>query len=587
MLVDGGGSVRNETIQQVSRQGPVADTATPQSQAERIVSQSDDKAKAETFATAYNAAPADQRAALAEAVFAKDPQALNTWLAPEAVNTLVADGWLTNNERSGLAEAVATAFNNGDIAIEPGHAAYSITTSLPFDAIPVQNFGMTPHHEIDGLPGAYNYADNINNFLEFFGSSSSPAVSEFRANYADHLIDTYVDNPKQQNYDVRDAAAHFATQIITDGAAPRELASQYLHERFGDDNGKFRDFVQYAAQGGLYTSEPYLANITETWRGDQKASSYATDDPVIALAQAADGYRGSAPHHLVSPLSTEASNWLAAELTGLAANPPEQSNTHEPVVNADRMQAITNTFLNHSDAVLDHFTAWSGAQTNYQDSGKPQWQHNRDTFSGFLEKTMFSSEVIGGGAVRDAVLDYLDDKRQVVETGQAGGQPASGNDAEQRIGLLNATTVQAVKNIKDGIAADKADREEMIGFTVDLALAALPLPSKANDVVKGALGDVFGSSPVSTALQDFSGQIIDDATGRLTDEAKTWLTENVGADDAKLADAQSVVDGMLAATVGLYEKQATRTDGAYAELADDYQDILGAFKDYSPDLAAE
>lgn len=576
MLVDGGGSVRNDSIQQARYQAPSSVAASPTTEAQRIVSQSDDKAKAESFAQTYNATPADQRSALVEAVFQQDSDALNTWLAPQQVNDLVKDGWLTDHERAGLAEAVATAFNDGSIQIEPAYGPYSTpTTTLPFDAIPVQNFGIAPHQEIDGLPGAYDYANNIGQFLEFFGSSSSPTVSEFRANYADHLIDTYVDNPKQQNYDVRDAAAHFATQILTDGKAPRELASTYLYDRFGGDSAGFRDFAQYAAQGGLYTSEPYLAHITETWRGDEKASQYAIDDPVIALAQAADGYRGWLPHHLVPPLNTEASHWLASELTGLAAKPPEQSNTHEPLVSGERLQAVTNTFLNHSDAVLDHFTTPSAADTNYQGSGLTQWQHNLDTFSGFLQKTMFGSEVIGGAAVQDAVTDYIDGQRQIVESGQN-----SGNEAEERIALLSATSVDAVRKIEGDIAAEKAEREELIGFTVDLALAALPLPSKANDVVKGALGDVFGKGAISTALQDFSGQLVDEATGRLTDEAKSWLTEQASPSEAELAEASTVLKGLTEATVGVYEQQAVNPNLS-ADLADDYQDIGTQFDIYN------
>ena len=185
LSADGGGSVTatSQTSQvdhglsaQIASQ--VATQVTPQSEAQRVTSQSDDLAKAQAFATAYNAAPADQREALVREVFAKDPEALNGWLNPESVNTLVKDGWLTDNERSGLAEAVALGFNKGAIPVEPGQAAYSITTSLAFDQIPVQNAGLAPHQEVDGLPAAYQYADNINQFdIEF--NVADEALLEF------------------------------------------------------------------------------------------------------------------------------------------------------------------------------------------------------------------------------------------------------------------------------------------------------------------------------------------------------------------------------------------------------------------------
>ncbi|GGL11611.1 hypothetical protein [Caulobacter rhizosphaerae] len=582
LSADGGGSVTatshtNQVDHGLSAQiaSQVATQVTPQSEAQRVTSQTDDRAKAQAFATAYNAAPADQREALVREVFAKDPEALNGWLNPESVNTLVKDGWLTDNERSGLAEAVALGFNKGAIPVEPGQAAYSITTSLAFDQIPVQNAGLAPHQEVDGLPAAYQYADNINQFLEFFGSSPSPEVAQFRQNYANHLIDTYVENPKQQNYDVRDAAAHFATQILADRAAPRELASQVLFDRYGANPDGFRAFAQYAAQGGLYTSEAYLQNITEMWGGDEQASRYAIDDPVIALAQAADGYRGNVPTHLVPPLATEASDWLATELTGLVANPPELSNTHESLATTERTQAITSAFITHSDAVLDRFTNPDVESEHYRDTDMNQWQYNLDTFSGFLQRTMFASDVIGGAAVRDKVLDYIGDQRAIVESG---ANP--GNLSEQRIALLSATTVEAVRNIQSDIAAEKAEREELIGFTVDLALTALPLPSKANDAVTGALGQLFGAGPIGTAVKDFSGQLVDAGTGRLTDEAKAWLTEHATPSEAQLLDAYTAQDGLTAATVTLYEQQS-RNPAIGPELADDYQDIVSAYNIYN------
>jgi len=580
LSADGGGGSITATQSQTTQVDhsvatQVASQVTPQSEAQRVASQPDDKAKAQAFATTYNAAPADQREALVQAVFAEDPEALNTWLNPESVNTLVDQGWLTDHERAGLAEAVATGFNNGHIPIEPGYAAYSIDTSLAFDGIPVQNAGLAPHQEIDGLPAAYQYADNMNQFLEFFGSSSSPEVAEFRGKYADHLIETYVENPEQLNYDVRDSAAHFATQILTDRAAPRELASQYLYDRYGSNPDGFRAFAQYAAQGSLFTSESYLQYITEMWGGDEQASRYAIDDPVIALAQAADGYRGNVPTHLVPPLSTEASDWLATELTGLVADPPELSNTGESLATTERTQAITGTFISHSDAVLDHFTNPDVVSENYRGADMNQWQYNLDKFSGFLQRTMFSSDVIGGAAVRDRVLDYISDQRAIVESG---ANP--GNQSEQRIALLSATTVEAVRNIQGDIAAEKAEREELIGFTVDLALAALPLPSKANDVVTGALGDLFGAGPIATALKDFSGQLVDEGTGLLTEEAKTWLTEHATPSEAQLMEAYTALDGLTAATVTLYETQS-RNPAIGPELGDDYQDIVSAYNIYN------
>ena len=43
----------------------------------------------------------------------------------------------------------------------------------------------------------------------------------------------------------------------------RELASQYLFDRYEAKPDDFRAFAQYAAQGGLYTSEAYLQHITD------------------------------------------------------------------------------------------------------------------------------------------------------------------------------------------------------------------------------------------------------------------------------------------------------------------------------------
>src|SRR5690606_29807876 len=75
-------------------------------------------ARATAFAEAIRQGDADYQQALVAELLGQDSNAFNSWMTPARINSLVDSGQISLTERGAMAEAIAGAFNNGQL---PGH----------------------------------------------------------------------------------------------------------------------------------------------------------------------------------------------------------------------------------------------------------------------------------------------------------------------------------------------------------------------------------------------------------------------------------------------------------------------------------
>ena len=173
---------------------------------------------------------------------------------------------------------------------------------------------------------------------------------------------------------------------------------------------------------------------------------------------------------------------------------------------------------------------------------------------------LFKGDQAYQGSARSAVLDYAAGLKSQINS-------AEGNaEATGRLSMLMGAADDAITQGFNELKAEEDAQAEMVSFIVDLALAGIPAGDKAKDAVSGLIGELFSNPRVTEALKGVSGNIIDSATGYLTDEAKQALTDALGADEAELLDQQGASNALREALLsGIQNERDLAAIENYAE----------------------
>ena len=106
--------------------------------------------------------------------------------------------------------------------------------------------------------------------------------------------------------------------------------------------------------------------------------------------------------------------------------------------------------------------------------------------------------------------------------------------------------------IKQGyidLAKDEAATKALVGFVVDVALAAVPLPSMVSDGGKAAVSGLFNNKTIDDALGRVVGNVIDGRTGELTEAGKAAIVDALGDEAAGQEAQKSVADAMIESAI--------------------------------------
>lgn len=551
----------------------VAQDAT--AEAERILSLDGDAARAEAFAQAYASTESTAaREALTQAIFADGVDPLSSWLDPATVNGMVADGTLTDAQRGALAEAFTYAYNND---LVPGETRPANPGNIDYD------WQENPDHNVEALPLdsiIYNYAGygydqrlehaaDVDALLEFLGSSDGPEVAQFREEYSQHLIETYVVDDNVQLSDdnaSREAAAGLAALLMGGDPANPDIAVDVLARLTPEQRTTFFDYA--ADSKNLFGKESleYLENY-----GDVSVDDVSQPDPLATVINA------------VANSDTYAAGDLAAEIARYPqSNSAWFGDDHDdrgfPQSGYEsRADAMTALLAGHSDAILDALTADNdtGARS-VDDTDLTHREANGRDLGALLELTVFNADADATtvAAARSEILDYVGEQSRAIDRSSSLPNSEGYLEASNRLVVLSAATYVAVDNGFEQLAADQKAQQEAIAFMVDLALAAVPLSSRLSSAASGTISELFANNPlVSEALDGLTGEVIDQATGQLTDAAKDQLYEALESDSdlAGLLERQTVADSfrdtLLTAIVDERDRAEIQRDAA--SLADD------------------
>jgi hypothetical protein len=461
-------------------------------------------------------------------IFKQDPNALGSWLQPDRANRLQSEGRISLDQKGALAEGLAAAYNNGDIpqfeiGVGPIPGDGNEGTAQMSE---LENGLLSGFYTNSGLgpgPDTLQNAQNLREFIDFFNASDGPETAAFRESFGKHLIDQYVLNPAvgYNNPSQRDAAALLASNILSFDNNRPEIAADVLQNYDGE---QIKTILEAAARGHSNLGEDGIRGLAESEGIDpDDASVYDGGALLIGAVNLADN---------------AASDEVALDIARLARSAPD---IFEGEQGSARLDSLTLLATRHSDAILGALTELD--LTNIQgrsDTNNLQYKENTQDLSALIRLTTMNPDSTYSAMFQDKLTEYASSLTTTMNS-----DPQANPDEIGRLAILQASLSNAITQGYDEINADAAKREEFIGFAVDLVLSAVPVGKLTTDKIETLIKGAFPNATVQEALNGLSGQIVDSATGQLTDAAKQAIIDSVGVDEASMEFAKETVNGFV------------------------------------------
>ena len=542
-----------------SRPPPAAETA------ERILDvgergwfRGDDlDARLDEFANTVVDADQQYREDVLREILERDPNAFNSWLNVTRIDELADSGRISPTEHAALAETIAGAFNNGAIP----SFEYPASMHQPSERLDVSYLdGKVLAFGIDDYSGSDATQELAESFdlVELINASDGPEATEFRRTYSEHLYDTYVLNDAADSR-LRQAAAGIAAELMTgDYTRPNitvDVLSGYTPEQ------RSQIIEEIAASEGYFSTEHADWRIANNPRLEGEGVSF--EDGLAEIFEA------------TARVDSDQARALAVEFARLPDAESSWFGDRSP--NApERVEQFGRLFTNHSEAILDDLTAYDrgNAQSiNGGDTDLQQYEVNADALSDVLQITVFNNDSRYQNAAQQEVLNYNAELTAQLNASSDNPNSAGARDATERIAMLSAASSHAVTEAFDQVAADRAAKEELIGFIVDLALVAIPVGDLVDDQIKGIVSELLPEGALRDAVNGINGKLINEATGRLTEGAKQELYRSLSAEDVELIDLQKAQDWLEETLIAGIDDENHQV--GVVTLADSLADDLG------------
>lgn len=452
-----------------------------------------------------------------------DAGAHGSWLQGDRLLSLKDEGRVSYSEAQATVEAFGDAYQAG---------AYD----HPTEAMSFIDPGATQM-----APG-WN-PETFNRGRELLNLGSDLHMNGFREQFAGDLLRTYVTD--NQNPGRPGLEAGYAMTIVADGSDPTMAARIYggfdAADRAKVLTALAEDGVGYVnSQGAVPGLPDPVATLLNSVASQPSWTRTATGETWGAIAT-----------ELVRAAPTTQTGSHGDSLLFQGGDGPDAA------IPA-RVEAMSRLFANHSVPILDAMT--DGRNSNLVgtpgDAGSDATLAGKD---GIALGTLFRATLLNEnnpeqGRVRSALMGYVGQQRDAAAAGDS--------QAISRLGYIGAAATDAVTQLGLDLKGDADARKALVNFAVDLALAAVPAGGAASGAVKKALTDMFGEGVMAQVVSRTGGALVDKATGRMTEEARTALNDALGRDDAALTASAGGANWVLNA---LY--QGAEAGGYYDRLA--------------------
>jgi hypothetical protein len=527
----------------------------PKAEAERILDvgarrwkQDDYPARLDAYADSLGKGDAAYQKQLLAEVLQQDPQAFGSWLRPGEINAAANSGKISQTQRTLVAQTFVSAYNDGLVP----------SFEHPDTGIDIYNFNPASSYYSNPV----EQAKAVTEFLSFVDAAgSTPETREFRQNFAQYLTDSYALNDKLPVYDaygaqVQNQAAALAALVISGDEQHPELAQIFMSSLAAGD--KLDPFLQHVAAGSYSFTAGFLEPQLNSADPNTKVADIAQPDALSRLVDSVAAVPGADADSLA---------------VTLARAPGDHGDWFRH--SSERADAWTNLFNGHSSVILHDLTNPDGLPVSRNGAIEPAFKDRAHDLGAYMRLMNSGGDPAKIDEARGHVTDYANTlKGNIAESKTA--EDAINNG--RRLGFLGAAVTESVSQGFRDYAKTIEQKKALVGFALDLVTSAIP----AGSLAKTALGDWFKDNIESTVIEEslkgFSGQIVDSATGKLTDEAKAHILSKLDEGDlsslvAKLQESNEFIENSLLSDLpgsGFNPGQAGRHD-TIQDVTDAYQ----------------
>ena len=472
----------------------------------------DYNARTDVFASEMAKLDVESRAKLWDAVTELDPGAFNSWLSPDRISDLVDSGKISSMEQGKIAEGFAAAYNNGDISYDQASQFLQVKNATQM----APGLSTGSFHALDG----------------FLASSCGPEMTAFREDFGRETLRREVDA-------VQNPGNAFPNSLSS-GLAIKIMADS------GDSDMVARAYASFDATDRA----TLLASVAE---GSIGYTNTVTFDPLATLIESV-GHRGSDSQTTLDYTTGSGVRYsdkfgeMANEMVQFAADNKEYFfDQYDSTMPVDSRAEAMGTLLNtHRDAILDRFADFDiGSEVGDKDV-RQEFVDNAVTLGNLFRLTTLNSGNSHQTANLQTVTVYAMKQKEALIA-----EP-HGDDADVYLGRLTMLGGAMLDGIKQGyidLAEDEAATKALVGFVVDVALAAVPLPSMVSDGGKAAVSGLFNNKTIDDALGRVVGNVIDGRTGELTEAGKAAIVEALGDEAAGQEAQKSIADAMIESAI--------------------------------------
>lgn len=463
------------------------------------------EARMDAFAETLEKLDPGARAELFDEILEQDGGATMSWLSMERLDTMVADGRITEQERGAILEAFGDAYAAGDISLED---ALGFTNLLGSAA--TSGMGLDPHRGdlatlMDTLADA---TGNNPAFIEKFATD----VLQQRL-----YVDPDLPSPVMGRDEIAGILVNALDQAGGSASVHNVLTSLSAEQKSG--------LLDSIAASGLSFDNPAHGDVVR--------------DP-MAIAIEATSRHGSSQDAL------DMARFVNAKSSGDGFDNLFYDLDNKPL--PARADALGELFLTHGDTLLADLTVADPRQTTGSANDRStQVGENLLTLSNLVRITGLNPDnpragevmdMLGGFAAENIRLGNMSDTQDVNGDGDINELDVEAWDAANgRAAMIGAVMQDAVSSGYVDLRADIAARDAFVGFLLDVAISAIPvagdLASKAiTDRVSDALGGLDESvrAQIADSLASMPKEALTDAQGQLTDAAKEAIIEALPED---------------------------------------------------------
>jgi hypothetical protein len=464
--------------------------------------------RADVFASEMGKLDVESRAKLFDAVATNDPGAFNHWLSPDRIGDLVKSGKISSMEQGKIAEGFANAYNNGDISPDQASEFLQVNNAT----------SKAPGFQLDSF-------DSMQSFL---GSSCGPEMTEFREDFGRETLRREVDSLQHPGGAFPNSLkSALAVKIMADSGDADMVARAYASFN-APDRATLRDSIAEGSTGYVNSGEmdplsTLINSVGHRGSNSQVALDYTTGSGV----RKSDKF-GEMANELVQFASDNKEYFF-----------DEYDSTKPDDTRAEAMGTLLNT---HRNAILDKFADFDITPAAGGNDVKHEFVNNAVALGNLFRLTTLNSDNSHQTANLKSVTDYAMKQKEALV------KDPHGPNADVYLGRLTMLGGAMLDGIKQGyidLAKDEAATKALVGFVVDVALAAVPVPKLISDGGKSAVSGLFKNEAIDKALQSVVGNVIDKQTGQLTDAGKAAIVKALGSQAGGLEAQKSVAAAVI------------------------------------------